>query len=368
MRSIHDVIRSYPQANCPARPVPSYTGTLEQTGRIGLAVESMKRHMTNEGWELFAGLESAGYTLYGHGLPHNSTYIPTILASHPNLSTLVMQDKREWDVTPGRREYREVNARFREVEVLRARRDIFKLTIIKDAHQRQDYHRQSADEIGCHAWITYYHPTIICHLAPYVRPQHLLRIFHTVNPPDIPAYTHTDRQGAIISGAVNRNTYPLRTTIIRSLHQIPYLTWHKHPGYHMNGSCTPGFLKTLSQYKVAICTSSVYGYALRKIIEATAAGCIVITDLPCEDILPHIDGNLTRIKSEATPREVAFAIRCAINRYNPELQAYTAQQCQLWYNWQASGIRLANAIEYMRRSYPCSEPQSSPLATSSVST
>ena len=40
-----------------------------------------------------------------------------------------------------------------------------------------------------------------------------------------------------------------------------------HPGYGRSKCFTPEFLKILSIYKVAICTVSIYGYAVRKIVE-----------------------------------------------------------------------------------------------------
>ena len=72
-----------------------------------------------------------------------------------------------------------------------------------------------------------------------------------------------------------------------------------HPGYHANGSFTPALhSRNSTKFKVAICTSSTMGFALRKIIEATACGCRVITDLPAGEVMPEIDGNLTRVSSD----------------------------------------------------------------------
>jgi hypothetical protein len=316
--------------------------------KIGLVVESMKRHMTNEGWQIFEGLECNGYELHGFNIPiHNSTYVPTIL-KETNPSTLIIQDKREWDTRPG--DFREQRARFFGVEKLRERTDIFKLTIFKDAHQRSQYHAAAATEMGCHAWIIYYHPDRVKEYSGFVRPQHMIRTYHTIDPLLVPEYGRHIRQGCLLSGAVS-SAYPLRTMLFRYHNNLPDTQVLQHPGYHMRGCATPNFLKYLSTFKIAICTASVYGYALRKIIEATACGCVVITDLPEFDKLPEIDGNLCRIPSGSSVQFVADVIKRLIDEYNPERQKYFADCAMLYYDYKEETRRLADKIEALRRTY-----------------
>ncbi len=314
--------------------------------KIGLAVESMKRHMTNEGWEIFEGLERAGYYLFGYALPNPQTDVEEIVKTNP--STLVLQDKREWDVRVG--DFREKRARFRNVDILRSRNDIFKLTILKDAHQRPGYHIESANEIGCHAWIIYYHPDRVLSVAPYIRREHLIRTYHTIDSRLVPEYTSDRTHGCLLSGAVS-SAYPLRERLFRNHHILDNTTILPHPGYHRNGTATPNFLRLLSHYKVAICTASVYKYALRKIMEATAAGCVVITDLGEEDTLPEIDGNLYRIPSGSTVAFVNDTIQRLIAEYDPERQKYYSDCCKLYYDFHAEGKRLVQKIEDMRNVY-----------------
>lgn len=315
--------------------------------RIGLAVESMKRHMTDEGWQIFEGLEHAGYALAGRHLPYDEVNVLTILGGGLP-SVVVVQDKREWDTRPG--EFRDQSARFLNVSSLSSRDDIFKLTILKDSHQRPNYHRESAQEIGCHAWIVYYHPDIVCRLAPYVRGEHLVRTYHTVDPHVVPDFSARREEGCLLSGA-SSGAYPLRRKLIQSHVHLPRTNYMKHPGYHRKGCATPGFLRSLSNHKVAICTASIYGYALRKIIEATACGCVVITDLPEEEVLPEIDENLVRVHPRISPREVADLLRDLYASYDPERQYEYAQRAIAFYDFRAAGIRLAQDIENLRGTY-----------------
>src|SRR5262245_11406063 len=113
VRTIRQVVESLPRPAVGELTVPPYwrqdTGLLPDPGpRLGLAVASMRDHMTDEGWQLFAGLETSGYTLAGRGLPLDETSVPVLLARTP--STVVLQDKREWDPAPG--DFRDPGARF----------------------------------------------------------------------------------------------------------------------------------------------------------------------------------------------------------------------------------------------------------------
>lgn len=356
MRSIRDVINSLnnppplPRLEAPRYRPPEVGGL-----RVGLAVESMARHMTDEGWQLFLGLRSAGYVLDGYGIPPGETDVVEILrrrmdesVAHP--STVVLQDKREWEGLTADRS-RDPNMRFRRVECLKDRPHVFKLTVLKDAQNSPNYHRQSAEEIGCHAWVVYYHPDLVAAIAPYVRREHLVRTYHTIDPGIVPKYQAAGRKPCVLSGAVS-GAYPLRQKLINYAWAIPEMSVLKHPGYHRNGCMTPDYVRELSQYKVAVCTSSVYGYALRKIIEATAAGCRVLTDLPYDDVLPMIDGNLVRISPHDPIEKIGQTIRRMVRDYDPAWQAFYAAAAVAYYDYRVRGEALARDIESLRRRYP----------------
>lgn len=347
MRTVKQVIASLSSPNLEPLSAPLYMGDGEGMD-ICLGVESMKRHVTDEGWQLVAGLQFAGYLLCGKDLLFNETDVPFILA-RTNPATVVVQDKREWEGLTADRS-RDKTMRFRNVGVLRERPDIFKGTILKDAQHNPNYHHQSAEEIGCHFWLCYYHPDIVCRLAPYVRRQHIVRTYHTLDRELVPPYTPEGRQGSLLSGAVS-SVYPLRQRLVRERLAIPGMDWLKHPGYHRKGCATPEYLRTLSRYKVAICTSSIYGYALRKLIEASACGCVVVTDLPVDEVLPEIDGNLVRVDPGMDVRHMAALLRRLEKAYDPEKQQHYAQLAQDWYDYRIRGVRLAEDIETMRKNY-----------------
>lgn len=340
-------------------PAPKYTNVVGLDHvRVGLAVSSMRQHMTSEGWELFEGLGVNGYALCGYGSPLDGlTSVRKILELYKP-GTLLLQDKREWDCGG----FRDKKAYFRHVNLLNLKPKVFKLTVLKDAQQRPNYHRESAVEMGCHAWVVYYHPRIVKHVAPYVRGRHLIRTYHTVNAADVPAYSPSGRKGCLLSGATIADAYPLRLRLFENAGRLPHTDLLYHPGYHRNGSATPDFLKTLSRYRVSICTASKYGYTLRKLTESTACGCVVITDLPVDDPLPEIDGNLIRVPSSISAEELAPIIQEAIDRYDPVRQEHFANKALRRYNHLYETGRLAAEIEKARVNYGARDVPTEPPA------
>lgn len=344
--TIRSVINSLPEPASLRLPTPSYTGSNPRG--LFMGVSSMQQHMTDEGWQLALSFSAGGYELGGHDLPINETNA-RLLALRSKAGVIVLQDKREWDVDRG--SFRDPLARFSELHYLRNNSDLFKLTILKDSHQNPPYHRASADEIHAHGWVVYYHPDIVAHLAPYVRREDLIRTYHSLDPWVVPEFTNLLRPGgALISGAVS-TAYPLRRRLIRELKYLPVTDVLKHPGYHRNGCDTPSYLRVLSKYKVAICTCSKYGYLLRKIIEATACGCVVITDLPSDEVVPEIDGNLVRVHPTTTSREVGQLVKQAVDTYDAERQREYAAKAVAYFDYRAVGRRLVDSIEHLRLRY-----------------
>jgi len=328
--------------------------------KIMLASETFARHMTNEGWQLQSGLEQAGYHLWGRYYPNDEVDVKTIL-DRTSPHTVIVQDKREWD--PGRSGCFDKTVGFTHTSVLADRPDIFKVTICKDAHADPLYHEQAHDEIGCHASIIYYHPDIVLHLAPWLRKEVLIRTYHSLDVDELPhTFPGKSSKDAVLSGALdpawtrpdfNGGVYQLRNRLARDVVKghCPHIDMLPHPGYHAKGSATPSFLETLSQYKVSICTASIFGYALRKIIESTACGNVVITDLPRKDVLPAIDGNLHRIPSGSTAREVADLARALASDYDSDKQREWAMAARAFYWYPHLYATLSANIDTARKLY-----------------
>jgi len=240
------------------------------------------------------------------------------------------------------------------MEALARRPDIFRLTVFKDAWLDRPYSRQGHRRIDPHAYITYYDARLLAWMCPWLREDQLLRTYHSLDPADVPPF-RADRPGwAIITGATSPAVYPLRQRIVKAIRtarnktRLAILT---HPGYGAFGVQTATYMAMLSRYRVAVCTSSVFGLPLRKIIEATACGCAVVTDLPRAEKMPGIDQNMTRVRFDATVKEVLAAVDQAATAWDADRQASRARAAVLHYNWRGLYARLATAIEAKRRSH-----------------
>jgi hypothetical protein len=347
--TVADVLSRLPRGTTGQSPAPEYRPVY--VGRaldLGLCVESMRDHMTDEGWTLFKGLQNNGWRLTG--APYGASELDFRITDCRDIAnllprSLLLQDKNEWDV--GGRDFRDASAGFQHTAELRGRRDIFKLIVRKDAHQRQDYNKESADEVGVHAWVVYYDPRVVHHLSPFMRPQHIIRTWHSLEPSLVPPFS-AERSGVLFSGALG-NAYPLRNRM--QTMRLPECTYLPHPKYHRRGCATPEFLRTLSKFRVAVCTSSRYGYVLRKMVEATACGCTVFTDLPTDEVVPGIDGNLVRVHPDTPERTIVGVLKEMLHNWDAGRQRHFAEEAKRLYDWRATGARLAADIEALRRGY-----------------
>lgn len=350
LRTVDDVIAAVKRTHrCIELPAPPYTAacTDDPRPRIALGVSSMRDHTTDEGDQLTEGLRHAGWRVFGHGYPepHNLTDVRAILKM-VDPAVVFVQDIREWSGGS----FRDPLAKFTNVEVLAERPDIFKVGVVKDAHNSVEMCNESFKATGVHAFQHNYHPRIVKHVNPGVRTRHLIRAWHSVEPADVPPFDTHKREGCLMSGALS-HYYPLRQRLFDNLQRLPQTTHHGHPGYRRDGCRTPELLDVMSRHKVAIVTSSIFGYSLRKFVESTSAGCVIVTDLPTDEKMPVIEENLIRVDLNILINDMKDVLNEAMMRYDPAKQMGLAERCMLHHDWRKSGVRLSEAIEATRRWY-----------------
>lgn len=353
VRTIDEVIANLGAIRCERLPVPNYVYSADGPS-VALALKSFERHMTDEGHQLQCGWENSGVELYGRHYPFGRGITDAnSIVDGSQASVCIVQDRREWDRK--RPSCFDRQAGFCNTRMLRGRSSLFRVTVCKDAHGDPEWTRTSHRNLAPHAWLIYYHPRIVCHLAGWLRPEHCIRVYHTVDKYAVPEFSASERAGMLLSGAVLPSVYPLRWNLRcywrRNGSNLPGVTVRRHPGYNALGSHTPQFLRDLAKFKVSICTSSIYGYSLRKIIESVACGCVVVTDLPVDDALPEIDEALVRIRSDSRPEDVFELCRELENGYDADYREHFASKAVEFYDWRASGRRQIDAIEAMRANY-----------------
>lgn len=308
--------------------------------KIVLGNIDYRTHMTDEGNQFQEGLSSAGWKLCGKGYD-DQVWVPKIIETY-NPTHVVVHDKRDWDPSSGI--CFKQGIAFRNVGDLARHDELFRACVIKDAGSSQEYHHRFAVEVRAHALIVYYHPTSCVSVAPWMQQFPMIRTHHSLdmNTANEIGFPKRRREPALVSGAVS-NAYPLRQMIVKAAPSVG-IDVLRHPGYGNKQSHTPRYLRTISEYRVHVCTASRYGFALRKIIESVAMGATPVTDLPEYDVLPEIDKALVRIPGNATMHDVLVAVGRAKAEWNHDERLHYANIARQHYDWRAVGQRLSEEL------------------------
>lgn len=297
-----------------------------------------RRHMTTEGDQFQEGLRAAGWPICGTGFD-GYTDVPLILDRY-RPDTIVIHDPRDWDPSSAIAFRKDLG--FTRLSALRTA-EAFKAIVVKDAASSLVYQARIFRQVGADAAITYYHARSIWKNADWLQHVPLIRTYHSLDADDLAAIPMgSDRRAVVVSGALSK-AYPLRQRVVRDSHVLG-VDVIPHPGYSNKGARTPAYCRLLGGYKVSIATASMYGFALRKIIEGVAVGCTVITDLPAYDVLPAIDGALVRVPATINPPELASVIAAAVLSWDPLERALWAARARLFYDYRALGRRLADHL------------------------
>lgn len=309
---------------------------------IFLGIKSFDLHTSDEGSQLQNGMAFNGFSLCGKGLKYNTSNVEAIInferVDEEKPEVVILQDEREWN--PRNPCCIDKGEEFIGLDILKGIRT---LSIIKDAQWfnfSQNGLRSSAEfceQYGIKEFICYYDTKIVSELSG-INQERLIRTYHSID--KVPIFNPERLNRALISGANSSVYYPLRSRLINEHSKIRGLDYLEHPGYGANGSYTPRYLETLNKYKIAVCTASKYQYALRKIIEATACGCIVFTNL--QEELPEIDGNLVRINEDISIVEMYKMIKTV--KWEEGKQYEFAEKAKAFYDYRQTTKRLSKEI------------------------
>lgn len=310
-----------------------------------------QQHGTDEGNQLQGGLALAGWLLCGYGYHEGCVDVRQILDKHKP-SVVLVQAREDFDASsPGTFDKR---VSFKNIDALASHPEIFKIQVVKDCPGRHDRREAWCNEIKADALLTYYHHDSVVPLSPWMEKYPLIRHRHTIDKHavnDLPF--SRNRKRCIVSGAMNREVYPLRTLAMNNAKSlgVEVLT---HIGYGCIGNRNTDYLLKLCQYKVSIACSSRFGFSLRKLTEAAAAGCMVVTDLPKYDSLPWLDDALIRLPQGANLQHLQGAIDEAERTWTPEKAESFRALAMEHYDWQTNGTELSETI--IKVASQCSNP------------
>lgn len=299
-----------------------------------------RTHGTDEGEQLQAGLALAGWTLAGFGYGDGCVDVPTLLDRHKP-GVVLVQAREDWDAaSPGCFDKR---VSFKNIAAL-AQHPSFKVQVVKDCPGRHDRRQAWCAEIKADALLTYYHSDSTVPLSPWMADYPRIRHRHTIGADTVKALDFpAQRARCIVSGAMNREMYPLRTRVMEHAKMLG-VDLLRHPGYGCIGNRNADYLRTLSQYKVSVACASRFGFALRKQLESLAAGCVVVTDLPEYDGWPWLDDAMIRVPIDATAAQLREAIDRGESQWSPERAERQWQAAIEHYDWKLRGVELSEAI------------------------
>ena len=314
-------------------------------------LESFRRHMDNGRWLFQLGMEAAGYQSVGGGLPPpgiDATDVGVAVAClRPQVA--ILWPRYEWDPQQWRGPAGTVlpEHRFHSLDRLIHGSDVLRVAVFHDAGSERARQRLWHEEFKPHAYLVWYHERSVAELAPHVPPHQMVRTWHIVDPAAAPAVE--PREGVCcVSGAWVPDVYPFRTRCVAAAKAGQLgrgVVYREHPGYHYTGTSSNDYLRHLAGFRVSLCTASAYKFALRKHIEATAAGCRVITDLPDYDHLPGIDGNLIRVRPDIPIPDLAALIREAAEGWDLATQRAYAAAALRRYDYRFECARLAKELQ-----------------------
>ena len=316
-------------------------------------------HTSSEGAQGQDGLREAGWivTYAGKAKGGHVQDVPAALAEHdPDI--VLVSDPR--DFTPGVGAF-VTWAEWRNVEALRDHRAL-KLVVLKDAGTAIDFQRRFAERIGADALVTYYNRPAVCAASGgWAAEYPLVRTHHTVDALEVwAAWNDWEDCGArpvaaFISGALNRDVYPLR----ERLWNEPWLDRLKHPGYNNRVRATPVYLDHLACYRVSVCTASRFNFELRKIVESLAMGCAVVTNwewpdpTPEGETLPIWWNDIIHVRSDEPTDTIRDIVAEAVAQWNLADAIDRAGRMCARYDYRVEGRRLDRAITDLWRSRQC---------------
>ena len=77
----------------------------------------------------------------------------------------------------------------------------------------------------------------------------------------------------------------------------------------------------------------------------------MVTDLPSDEIVPKIDGNLVRVSHHSSNNELRKIISQAVQNYDVEKQRFWSQEAVSRFDYRHETQRLLSQIELLRTAY-----------------
>ncbi|HUU35362.1 MAG TPA: hypothetical protein VMW48_14960 [Vicinamibacterales bacterium] len=316
---------------------------------IQFGVEAFKNYVSDTAYLVQAGLASQGYTCYGRRFPGKRDCVDMREICHREWPSIVFCE--EWNTwNPEMPQPPSKDVGFKGYEWLGQEPGILRATKHADPWGHPEMHARWHKVFQPHAVLVRYEIDRCMECAPWADRSKLVRIWHSLTREYCLPVSAMDRNGVcLLSGAAGAAVYPLRFRIWNEVHQLP--EWERtftiRPHHHWSregGSAVPAYMRKLARYKVAFVGCSRYHVAFKKHYEATAAGCIVVTNLPTTDRVPVIDENLVRVPDDVTAVELRDLVHSLAGQWDVNRQRELAQRAIDRYDYRVEAARIAGIL------------------------
>ena len=289
------------------------------------------------------GFESRGYELFARGASgkYNNHNVRSVCEKEkPDI--VFFQAPNQW--RPDLPQSINKHVGFINYKWLAQDKNIVKITQYCDPCSHQNVHQEwQLNELVPDMVLCRYDLDNVIGFNPWINKSTLFRAYHSVTREYCLPVVPRDKV-AILAGALQRKIYPMRT---RLYHEIvdrgdPWIfTIRRHHKYsRTSGSAVPGFMQALSEHRVSVVCTSDYRWALKKHFEATAAGCIVVTNLPESEKIPIIEENLVRVRSEIPVDELSYIVQSLARSWDLEKQRDLARRTIDRYDYRREAKRI----------------------------
>lgn len=327
---------------------------------LQFGVEAFKDYASDTAYRIQAGLADQGFTCFGKRFPgdRNCTDMREVVErERPDI--VHVEDWNTWN--PKMKQKASADVEFTNWEWVGQQEGILRCTKHADPWHHFEEQKHFQRVFNPHAVLVRYEPDLVSRCAPYMKRELMVRLYHTVTREFCRPVREKGRDRiCLLSGACHGVVYPLRTRIWREVRQLP--DWEKtfthrvhHRWLHSGGSAVPGYMEQLARYKVAFVGCSKFLAAFKKLYEATAAGCIVVTNFPETDRVPVVDENLFRVPSDISAEALQEICRELAFIWDEEKQKDLAQRTIARYDYRVEAARIHGILTERWRGVVCSD-------------
>ena len=316
---------------------------------IQFSVEAFRNYASDTAYLIQAGLEHEGFTPCGRRFPGDRDCTDMGVDCDRARPGVVFSE--EWNTwNPAMPQPPSKDCGFTNFDWLGRQPGIFRATKHADPWGHPEKHREWQKRFNPDVILVRYEIARCLRIAPYLDRKKLMRIHHSVTRQYCPEVSGIARHRiCLLSGAVNARIYPMRSRLWREVRELS--SWDGvftiRPHHHWSrtgGSAVPDYMMELARHKVMFVGTARWKVAFKKHYEGTAAGCIVVTNLPTTERIPVIDENLVRVTDDISAGELRDLCLDLADGWNQERQRDLAERTVRRYDYRSEASRIRRGL------------------------